>query len=45
MQPVMVRMPERMYQAVKEAAERDDRSVSAVIRRAVKQYLASEEQS
>lgn len=40
MQPVMVRMPGILHAEVKRIAERDDRTVSWVIRRAVMEYVA-----
>ena len=38
MQPRMVRMPDDLYAEVQRLAEQDDRSVSWMIRRAVREY-------
>jgi predicted HicB family RNase H-like nuclease len=39
--PVPVRLPPELLERVREAAEKDDRSISAWIRRAVERELAS----
>lgn len=43
LQATVVRLPADMHQAVRERAERDDRTMAQTIRRAIKQYLATEE--
>lgn len=43
LQPTMVRLPVDLHEAVKARAERDDRTMASTIRRAVKQYLASDD--
>lgn len=43
LQPTIVRLPADLHQAVRERAERDDRTMAQTIRRAVKQYLANED--
>ena len=45
MQPVMVRMPPDLYEAVKRDAEAEDRTMAQTIRRAVKQYIEQRQSS
>lgn len=42
LQPTVVRLPVDMHRAVRERSARDDRTMAQTIRRAVKQYLATE---
>lgn len=39
MQPVVVRMPDDLYNQLKQLAASEDRTVSQTIRRALKQYV------
>lgn len=43
LQPTVVRFPTDVYNQLKARSEQEDRTMAAVVRRAVKRYLASEE--
>jgi hypothetical protein len=43
LQPTVVRLPADLHQAVRERSARDDRTMAQTIRRAVRQYLDSED--
>jgi predicted DNA-binding protein len=40
--PLLVRMPPDMHQAVKQRADAEDRTMSAVVRRAIRTHLESD---
>lgn len=42
LQPTVVRLPPEMHEAVKRRAEEEDRTMAQTIRRAVRQYLATD---
>lgn len=44
LQPTVVRLPVDMHRAIRERAEAEDRTMAQTIRRAVKQYLATDDQ-